>query len=183
MKIQPEASEYLVLVYEGEKAINSANPTNVRIWAEKCVFQIVDKFKVAREIYKQNKPKKTFIGPIEFLKGFVISLGGWIKDDLTWGIPENEPMMDKAVKGAKILLSHAYELQAFPKMAWGISAMFSGLLILASLTALFYSRSWENWLILIGIGAFFAYSFTQWREYARFSNVAKSIRSKVMRSN
>jgi len=130
-----------------------------------------------------EKTKKTFVGPIEFLKDFVSALDGSIKDDLTWSVPENEPTISKAIKAAQILLSHAYELQAFPKIAWGIGASFSGLLTLIALVTLFYSNTWENWIILIGIGAFFIYSFNQWREYERFSDAAKSIRRMVMKSN
>lgn len=183
MQTSPEVAEYLVLAYKGELAIKSADVSKVRQWALVACEAIATKYKNACGQYLLNHPKaKEAKVSRDFVDAFFDAIGATIDKECSFDLPDGAPTMNQAIKAARILSAHAYELQSFPKFAWGLASVIFGMLFVASAFSLWFSKDFTGWVIFASTLLFTAYSVYSWRQYQGFDRASREIKDRVERS-
>jgi|GEM_PF-750333 len=184
MKTNPEVTEYLVLAYKGELAIKSADTSKVRQWALVACEAIATKYKNACEQYLVNHPKaKEAKISRDFVDAFFGAIGATIiYKECSFDLPEGSPTMNQEIKAARILSAHAYELQSFPRFAWGLASIVFGMLFVASAFSLWFSPDFSGWAIFGSTLLFMAYCIYNWRQFENFERASRDIKDRVERS-
>jgi hypothetical protein len=192
--MRPDVAEYLTLAYKGELAIREAKQETVNRWAKDTAKLLVERLKKQLgapdlPVYRSNmigqvvemKRSKTKIPPI--IPKFISQLGGvFDANTFNYNIPPNVTF-ENAILGAKVLMERAFEFHMFPKALWGMAAILTGVLSLASAYVVYLRYDdWINVGILVGmIGLFVLCAFKTIR-YQKFSDAAKIVRDRVIRS-
>ncbi|NMD15155.1 MAG: hypothetical protein GYA78_07400 [Caldisericales bacterium] len=184
MKTNPEVTEYLVLAYKGELAIKSADTSKVRQWALVACEAIATKYKNACEQYLVNHPKaKEAKISRDFVDAFFGAIGATIiYKECSFDLPEGSPTMNQAIKAARILSAHAYELQSFPRFAWGLASIVFGMFFVASAFSLWFSHDFSGWAIFGSTLLFMAYCIYNWRQFENVERDSRDIKDRVERS-
>ena len=183
MNTNPEVTEYLILAYKGELAIKSADVSKVRQWALIACEAIATKNKNACKQYLVNHPKaKEAKISRDFVDAFFDAIGATMNKEYSFELPEGAPTMNQAIKAARILSAHAYELQSFPRFAWGLASIVFGMLFVASAFSLWFSRDFSGWAIFVSTLLFMAYCIYNWRQFENFEKASREIKDRVERS-
>lgn len=183
MNTNPEVTEYLILAYKGELAIKSADVSKVRQWALIACEAIATKYKNACKQYLVNHPKaKEAKISRDFVDAFFDAIGATMNKEYSFELPEGAPTMNQAIKAVRILSAHAYELQSFPRFAWGLASIVFGMLFVASAFSLWFSRDFSGWAIFVSTLLFMAYCIYNWRQFENFEKASREIKDRVERS-
>ncbi len=182
MEVKPEVAEYLVLVYKCEKSVSAADPEKVRQWGRDALEAVASRYKDASEQLSKLYPrKKKKAIPRDFIDSFASALGGAIGQDGSFDLPDDAPSVAQAINAGKILMAHAFEMQAFPRFAWGLACIVLSVLSVVGGLALAVSFDWIGVIILAILMSLAVYCFVGWRGFARFEDAARQIKERVQR--